>query len=208
VVSKQPDFYYQKANLKTEWSFQFCVTSICSIVYPLGVVILVLAIVAAFAGVNPLIYTVIAVFLLGTLAVVAIVTCWIRARRSFYRRNQIPQYTTPRDYFDGISDSDFTPITASQFYASLRDAPPTYHESEVIQASLREERDTNNSSPSEQPPPLPPRNLPRRQTPNSGQETSTRLSPARQDDEDDEDFLLLPTSSLLDSAIPPMDAQM
>ena len=152
----------------------------------------------------------IAVFLLGTLAVVAIVTCWIRARRSFYRRNQFPQYTTPRDYFDGISDSDFTPITASQFYASLRDAPPTYHESEVIQASIREERDTNNSSPSEQPPPLPPRNIPRQQTPNgSGQETSTRLSPARrQDDEDDEDLLLLPTSSLLDSAIPPMDAQM
>jgi len=160
-------------------------------------------------GVNPLIYTVIAVFLLGTLAVVAIVTCWIRARRSFYRRNQLPQYTTPRDYFDGISDSDFTPITASQFYASLRDAPPTYHESEVIQASLRDEQPNNDSSQTEeQPPPLPPRNIPHRQTQSgSGQEVSVRLSPAQQDEEEDEDFLLLPTPSLLDSAIPPMDAQ-
>ena len=108
-------------------------------------------------GVNPLIYTVIAVFLLGTLAVVAIVTCWIRARKTLHRRHRLPQFTTPRDYFDGISDSDFTPLTANQFYASLRDAPPTYHESEVIQASLRDDQTNRDSSHDQSPPPLPPR---------------------------------------------------
>ena len=88
---------------------------------------------------------------------VAIVTCWIRARKTLHRRHRLPQFTTPRDYFDGISDSDFTPLTANQFYASLRDAPPTYHESEVIQASLRDDQANRDSSHDQSPPPLPPR---------------------------------------------------
>lgn len=150
---------------------------------------------------NPLIYTVIAVFLLGTLAVVAIVTCWIRARKTFYRRNRLPQFTTPRDYFDGISDSDFTPLTANQFYASLRDAPPTYHESEVIQASLREDQNNNDSSRDQSPPPLPPRNhnsLSRTNgSPSNGedppvqQDVAHSLLPARQVDDE---AMLVPTT--------------
>ena len=139
-----------------------------------------------------MIYTVIAVFLLGTLAVVAIVTCWIRARKTFYRRNRLPQFTTPRDYFEGISDSDFTPLTANQFYASLRDAPPTYHESEVIQANLRDDQG-NNSSNDQTPPPLPPRDhtsSSRRNGSPSGhgdsaqQNENPALLPARQLDDD------------------------
>ena len=140
-----------------------------------------------------MIYTVIAVFLLGTLAVVAIVTCWIRARKTFYRRNRLPQFTTPRDYFEGISDSDFTPLTANQFYASLRDAPPTYHESEVIQAGLRDDQGNNNSSNDQTPPPLPPRDhtsSSRRNGSPSGhgdsaqQNENSALLPARQLDDD------------------------
>ena len=155
-----------------------------------------------FAGVNPLIYTVIAVFLLGTLAVVAIVTCWIRARKTFHRRHRLPQFTTPRDYFDGISDSDFTPLTANQFYASLRDAPPTYHESEVIQASLREDQTNGDSSRDQSPPPLPPRDhnsLPRRNgSPSNGEDTVQQnaphsLSPARQVDDE---AMLVPSTAL------------
>lgn len=153
-------------------------------------------------GVNPLIYTVIAVFLLGTLAVVAIVTCWIRARKTFYRRHRLPQFTTPRDYFDGISDSDFTPLTANQFYASLRDAPPTYHESEVIEASLREDQ-TSRDPTNESPPPLPPRNHSsssrRTVSPTDGEvDTGTQqseqqsLSPVRQLDDEP---LLIPSTS-------------
>ena len=152
---------------------------------------------------NPLIYTVIAVFLLGTLAVVAIVTCWIRARKTFYRRHRLPQFTTPRDYFDGISDSDFTPLTANQFYASLRDAPPTYHESEVIQASLRDDQNNDDSSRDQSPPPLPPRNhnsLSHRngspsnaEDPPVQQDAAHSLSPARQVDDEP---MLVPTTAL------------
>ena len=155
------------------------------------------------AGVNPLIYTVIAVFLLGTLAVVAIVTCWIRARKTFHRRHRLPQFTTPRDYFDGINDSDFTPLTANQFYASLRDAPPTYHESEVIQASLREDQTNEDSSHDQTPPPLPPRdhNSSSRRigSPSNGEDPPARqnaqpsLSPARQVDDE---AMLVPATAL------------
>lgn len=153
-------------------------------------------------GVNPLIYTVIAVFLLGTLAVVAIVTCWIRARKTFYRRHRLPQFTTPRDYFDGISDSDFTPLTANQFYASLRDAPPTYHESEVIQANLREDQTNRDPSHDQSPPPLPPRNhnsssLRNTSTSDGGdsiqQNEQHTLSPARQIDDE---TLLVPSTAV------------
>lgn len=166
---------------------------------------------------NPLIYTVIAVFLLGTLAVVAIVTCWIRARKTFYRRHRLPQFTTPRDYFDGISDSDFTPLTANQFYASLRDAPPTYHESEVIEASLRDDQTTSRDSSSEQnPPPLPPRNYNhsshRNASPSDGDnsrqqnEQQHSLSPARLLDNDEE--LLVLSTALPAGSTSPSDALM
>lgn len=161
---------------------------------------------------NPLIYTVIAVFLLGTLAVVAIVTCWIRARKTFYRRHRLPQFTTPRDYFDGISDSDFTPLTANQFYASLRDAPPTYHESEVIQASLRDDQSTNRDSSSDQsPPPLPPRN--QNSSSHGNVSPSNRGDPAQQNDHSlsparqlDDETLLIPSTALPTGTTSPNDA--
>jgi len=147
------------------------------------------------------------VFLLGTLAVVAIVTCWIRARKTFYRRNRLPQFTTPRDYFDGISDSDFTPLTANQFYASLRDAPPTYHESEVIEASLREDQ-TNRTTSEQSPPPLPPRNNNRSSSSNTSpsdgdtaqQNEQHNLSPVRHSDSNEE--LLIPSRVTLTLTTP------
>ena len=85
-------------------------------------------------GLKPLIYTVASVILLGTLAIIAIVTCWIRARRSFHNRVIRPN-NTPQDYLDYISDNEFTPLTTSEFMASLQERPPTYNQSEeMIQA--------------------------------------------------------------------------
>ena len=83
------------------------------------------------SGLKPLIYTVASVILLGTLAIVAIVTCWIRARRSFHNRVIRPN-NTPQDYLDYISDNEFTPLTTSEFMASLQERPPTYNQSEEM----------------------------------------------------------------------------
>lgn len=89
-----------------------------------------------FVGLNPLIYTISAVILLGTLAIIAIITCWIRARRS-YNRRMFQATTNPQDYLDYISDNEFTPLTTSEFVASLQERPPTYHESEEIEEQMR-----------------------------------------------------------------------
>ena len=83
------------------------------------------------SGLKPLIYTVASVILLGTLAIVAIITCWIRARRSFHSRTIRPN-NTPQDYLDYISDNEFTPLTTSEFLASLQERPPTYNQSEEM----------------------------------------------------------------------------
>ena len=76
--------------------------------------------------------------LLGTLAIVAIITCWIRARRS-YNRRMFQSSANPQDYLDYISDNEFTPLTTSEFVASLQERPPTYHESEEIEGQMRPE---------------------------------------------------------------------
>lgn len=110
------------------------------------------------AGLNPLIYTISAVILLGTLAIIAIVTCWIRARRSFNNRIFRPN-TTSQDYFDYISDNEFTPLTSSEFAASLQERPPTYVESERIEQSGNESGSADNMI-SPIPPPPQPQNLP------------------------------------------------
>lgn len=106
-----------------------------------------------FAGLNPLIYTISAVILLGTLAIVAIITCWIRARRSFNNR-MFRSNTTPQDYFDYINDNEFTPLTSSEFAASLQERPPTYIESERIEQSDGNSN-IENSVPPVPPPPQP-----------------------------------------------------
>ena len=112
-------------------------------------------------GLNPLIYTISAVILLGTLAIVAIITCWIRARRSFNNRIFRPN-TTPQDYFDYINDNEFTPLTSSEFAASLQERPPTYVESERIEQSgeANERSNADHSMISPIPPPPQPHNLP------------------------------------------------
>ena len=97
------------------------------------------------AGLNPLIYTISAVILLGTLAIVAIITCWIRARRS-YNRRMFQANTDPQDYLDYISDNEFTPLTTSEFVASLQERPPTYHESEEIEGQNRDDNEGAESS--------------------------------------------------------------
>ena len=97
--------------------------------------------VCVFVGLKPLIYTVASVILLGTLAIVSIVTCWIRARRSFQSRIMRPN-NTPQDYLDYISDNEFTPLTTSEFMASLQERPPTYNQSE----EMLQQSDTEGSS--------------------------------------------------------------
>ena len=47
--------------------------------------------------------------------------------------------TNPQDYLDYISDNEFTPLTTSEFVASLQERPPTYHESEEIEGQMRPE---------------------------------------------------------------------
>lgn len=101
-----------------------------------------LLILCMYIGLNPLIYTISAVILLGTLAIVAIITCWIRARRSFSSRTLQPN-TSSQDYFDYISDSEFTPLTTSEFAASLQERPPTYVESERIEQTSRNDEQEN-----------------------------------------------------------------
>lgn len=93
-------------------------------------------------GLKPLIYTVASVILLGTLAIVAIITCWIRARRSFHNRIIRPN-NTPQDYLDYISDNEFTPLTTSEFMASLQERPPTYNQSEEMTQQSDEAGNTN-----------------------------------------------------------------
>ena len=89
-------------------------------------------------GLNPLIYTISSVILLGTLAIVSIITCWIRARRSFQYRQFRPD-STPQDYLDYISENEFTPLTTSEFLASLEQRPPTYNQSEELESVTRQQ---------------------------------------------------------------------
>ncbi len=63
----------------------------------------------------------------------AIITCWIRARRSFNNRS-LRSAQTAQDYFDHMSDSEFTPLTSAEFQASLQERPPTYIQSEQIES--------------------------------------------------------------------------
>lgn len=90
--------------------------------------------------------------LLGTLAIVAIITCWIRARRSFNNRIFRPN-TTPQDYFDYINDNEFTPLTSSEFAASLQERPPTYVESEQIEQNVGTDNSSNTDNIPIPPPP-------------------------------------------------------
>lgn len=69
------------------------------------------------------------------MAIVAIITCWIRARRSFSTSNARPS-STPQDYLDYINDDEFTPLTSSEFVASLQERPPSYHESERMEQTV------------------------------------------------------------------------
>lgn len=87
----------------------------------------------------------------------AIITCWIRARRSFNNRIFRPN-TTSQDYFDYINDNEFTPLTSSEFAASLQERPPTYIESERIEQTGEGNSAGNMISPI--PPPPQPHNLP------------------------------------------------
>ncbi len=110
---------------------------------------------------NPLIYTVVSALFLGILILVSIITCWIRSRKNSRLRSLLPQ-ESPQDYLDYIQQGEFTPLTTSEFIASLRERPPTYNESEVIQRQLGTTEDSDT-------PPLPPRN------------NSTRGSPMEED---------------------------
>ena len=98
------------------------------------------------SGLKPLIYTVASVILLGTLAIVAIITCWIRARRSFHSRIIRPN-DTPQDYLDYISDNEFTPLTTSEFLASLQERPPTYNQSEEMTQQTNPDEATPTDTP-------------------------------------------------------------
>ena len=96
-------------------------------------------------GLNPLVYTISAVILLGTLAIVAIITCWIRARRSF-GVGSVRGNSTPQDYLNYINDEEFTPLTQTEFVASLEERPPSYLESERLEQAEDKNEDERSSS--------------------------------------------------------------
>jgi len=99
---------------------------------------------------NPLVYTISAVILLGTLAIVAIITCWIRARRSF-SGSTVRGNNTPQDYLNYINDEEFTPLTQNEFMASLEERPPSYLESERLeQAVISDKKVEGQNSPETQ----------------------------------------------------------
>ena len=85
-------------------------------------------------GLNPLIYVVSVLILLGSLALVSLITCWIRVRRSYDRRHY-RLTNNPQDYLNYISDNDLTPLGSSELAASLEERPPSYSESEEMSNS-------------------------------------------------------------------------
>ena len=101
-------------------------------------------------GLNPIIYTMIVAVLLGILALVAIITCWLRSRKNARMNTLLPR-DSPQDYLDYIREGQFTPLTTSEFLASLHERPPTYNESQDIERRLKEDEESP-------PPSLPPRN--------------------------------------------------
>ena len=92
---------------------------------------------------------------LGILTIVAIITCWLRSRKNVNIRQPLLPRDSPLDYLDYIQEGQFTPLTTSEFLASLSERPPTYNESQDIEQQMRlcEQTDENAT-----PPPLPPRN--------------------------------------------------
>lgn len=88
--------------------------------------------------------------LLGILALIAIITCWLRSRKNARIDTLLPR-DSPLDYLDYIREGQFTPLTTSEFLASLHERPPTYNESQDIERRLKEDEESP-------PPPLPPRN--------------------------------------------------
>ena len=53
--------------------------------------------------------------------------------------------SAPQDYLDYISDNEFTPMTTSEFLASLQQRPPTYNESAEIESQMRRPQEGDNS---------------------------------------------------------------
>ena len=45
--------------------------------------------------------------------------------------------SAPQDYLDYISDNEFTPMTSSEFLASLQQRPPNYDESAELESQMR-----------------------------------------------------------------------
>ena len=106
--------------------------------------------VPSLPGLNPLIYTTMAAILLVALTLISIVTCWLRSRKMSSQRTLLPQ-ETPQDYLDYIREGQFTPLTTSEFLASLHERPPTYGESQDIQRRM------DNGEDDDAPPVPPPR---------------------------------------------------
>lgn len=96
-----------------------------------------------YAGLNPLIYAVSVLILLGSLALVILLTCWIRVRRS-YNRQHYRLTNNPQDYLDYISDNDLTPLASSELAASFEERPPSYSESEEMNSKTVSSREGQN----------------------------------------------------------------
>lgn len=139
------------------------------------------------AGLNPLIYTTVTALLLVVLTLIAIITCWLRSRKISSQRTLLPQ-ESPQDYLDYIREGQFTPLTTSEFLASLNERPPTYFESQDMQR--RQVEDGTTPSP---PSPVRLRNLPTLRPPppppppsNSVRRGSSQSTPSDDEENNDE----------------------
>ena len=54
--------------------------------------------------------------------------------------------SAPQDYLDYISDSEFTPMTSSEFLASLQQRPPNYNESAELESQMRRSQGGGNGA--------------------------------------------------------------
>lgn len=99
------------------------------------------------------------------------------------QRTLLPQ-ESPQDYLDYIREGQFTPLTTSEFIASLHERPPTYGESQDIQRSMSNEDGDNNGRPS---PPARPPGPPVRPVRQETAENDQTLVPEASDHEESRD---------------------
>ena len=77
--------------------------------------------------------------------VVSIIICCLRSRKNTRQHTLLPQ-ESPQDYLDYIQKGQFTPLTTSEFIASLRERPPTYNEGQNMERQIQHENESTDAT--------------------------------------------------------------